>query len=93
MIRHQALGGNANPCLGLGLSQDRFKRGIVSGLVKQREPPDTTVQNMVREVSRSKARTARHAKVLPTRSPSVKNRFPTPFFLPLKLSKVPQPIS
>ena len=40
VIRHQAIGGNANPRLGLGLSQDRFKRGIVSGLVKQREPPD-----------------------------------------------------
>ena len=81
MIRHQAIGGNANPRLGLGLSQNRFKRGLVSGLVKQREPPDTMVQNMIREVPRSKARAARHAKVLPTRPPSVKKRLPTPFLV------------
>jgi hypothetical protein len=80
------LGGNANPRLGLGLSQDRFKRGIVSGLVKQREPPDTTVQNMIREVPRSKARVARHAKVLPTHPPSVKKRLPTPFILAIGFS-------
>ena len=81
VIRHQAIGGNANPRLGLGLSQDRFKRGIISGLVKQREPPDTTVQNMIREVFRSKAKAARHAKLLPTRPPSVKKRLPTPFIV------------
>jgi hypothetical protein len=42
--------------------QNFLTRGIVSGLVKQREPSDTTVQDMIREVSSSKAWTARHGR-------------------------------
>ena len=51
VIRHQAIGGDADPGLGLGFSENRFKGGVISGCLKQREPAHTTVQDVVGEVS------------------------------------------
>ena len=65
MIRHQAIRHDTNASLDVGFSQDLLKCGVVSGFLKQREPPDTTVQDMIREVSSSKAMTARHGDLLP----------------------------
>lgn len=58
VIRHQAIGGDADLGLGLGFGENLFKGGVVSGLLKEREPSDTPVQHMIGEVSRSEAWTA-----------------------------------
>ena len=47
MIRYQAIGGNPNPRLGLGFGQDLLKRGIVIGLLKQRESSNSAVEYMI----------------------------------------------
>ena len=75
VIRHQAIGGDADAGLGVGLGENLLKRGIVSGLVKQREPSDTTVQDMIREVSSSEA----WAIFYRNRCDAVKKRLPTTF--------------
>lgn len=48
MLRHQAIGGDPYPGLAMGLGQNLPKGGVVRRLLKQREPPDTTVQDMIR---------------------------------------------
>jgi len=65
VIRHQAICGNADPSLGLGLRQNSLKGGVVRGLLKQREPSDSAVQDVIDEIFSSKARTARHGNLLP----------------------------
>lgn len=60
MIRHQAIGGDADPGLGVGLRQNFLKRGVVSGFLKQGESSDTTVQDLIGEVFSRKARAARY---------------------------------
>jgi hypothetical protein len=42
-----------------------LKRGVVSGLVKQRESPNATIQDVIGEVSSSKAWAAWNGKFLP----------------------------
>jgi hypothetical protein len=61
VIRHQAIGRDSYPCLGVSLSQNLLKRGVVSGLVKQRESPDSAVEDMIGEASGSEARAAGHS--------------------------------
>ena len=53
MIRHQTIGRDAYSGPVVGLSQNLLKCGVVSRLVKQREPPDTAVEDMIGEVSGS----------------------------------------
>ena len=48
VIRHQAIGHDAYMGSVMGLGQNFLKRRIVSGLVKQGEPSDATVQDMNR---------------------------------------------
>jgi hypothetical protein len=79
VIRHQAIGGDTNVSLGVGLSENLFKRGVVSRLLKQRKPPDTTVQDVIGEVSSSKARATGHGDLVPNPRNTVKKRLPTPF--------------
>jgi hypothetical protein len=45
----------------MGLGENLFKRRVVSGFLKELESPDTTVQDMIGEISGGKAWTARHA--------------------------------
>jgi len=54
MIRHQAIGGDPYPSLGMGLGQNLLKGDVVRRLLKQREPPDQTVQDMIRKISSCK---------------------------------------
>jgi hypothetical protein len=79
VIRHQAIGGNPYPCLGMGLGQNLLKGDVVRRLLKQRESPDAAVQDMIVEGSSSEARAAWHADLLPDRRDLVKKRLPTPF--------------
>ena len=51
VIQHQAIGSDAEAGLGVRLSQNLLKGGVVSGLVKQRESPDATVQIVIGEIS------------------------------------------
>lgn len=67
-------------CLGSG--EDLFKRGVVSGLLKQRQSPDVTIQDVIGEVSRSEAQTAWHAGLLRNRRESVEQGLPILCFPP-----------
>jgi hypothetical protein len=60
VIRHQAIGCDAYPGLGVGLSQNLLKCGVVSRLVKQRESSDSAVEDMIGEFSSSEAGATRH---------------------------------
>jgi hypothetical protein len=64
VIGHQAVGGDADLGLGLGFVENLLKGGVVSQFVEERQPSDTTVQDMMREVSSSKAWAAWHDGVL-----------------------------
>jgi hypothetical protein len=79
MIRHQAIGGDPYPGLGMGLGQNLLKGDIVRRLLKQREPPDTTVQDMIRKISSCKAGAAGHTALVSIPETRVKKRLPTPF--------------
>jgi hypothetical protein len=79
VIRHQTIGGNANPRLGLGFGQNLLKRGIVSGLLKQRKATDSAVEYMIGKISSSETRSTRHGNLLPNPRHRVKKRLPTPF--------------
>jgi len=60
VIRHQAIGCDPYPGLGVGFSQSLLERSIVSRLLEQREPPNPTVQDMIGEISSSEAWTTWH---------------------------------
>jgi len=79
MIRHQAIGGDPYPGLGMGLGQNLLKGDVVRRLLKQREPPDTTVQDMIRKISSCKAGAAGHTALVSIPETRVKKRLPTPF--------------
>lgn len=55
VIGYQAVGGDADFGLGLGLGENFLKGGVVRGLLKEREASHTTVQQMKGEVTSSKA--------------------------------------
>jgi len=81
MIRHQAIGGDPYPGLGMGLGQNLLKGDVVRRLLKQREPPDPTVQDMIRKISSCKAGAAGHTAFVSIPETRVKKRLPTPFYL------------
>ena len=58
MIRHQAIGRDAYPGPVVGLSQNLLKRGVVRGLIKQRESSNSAVEDMLGEISSSETWTA-----------------------------------
>jgi len=55
VIRHQAIGCDTHPGLGVGLSQNPLKRSVARGLVKQWESSDSAVEDMIGEVTSSEA--------------------------------------
>jgi hypothetical protein len=61
VIRHEAIGGDADLGLGMSCGQNLFERSVVSGFLKEWESPDTTIQYMIGEISGGEAWTARHA--------------------------------
>ena len=79
MIRHQAIGGDPYPGLGMGLGQNLLKGDVVRRLLKQREPPDPTVQDMIRKISSCKAGAARHTALVSIPETRVMKRLPTPY--------------
>jgi hypothetical protein len=64
VIRHQAVGGDADFGLGLSFGENFLKGGVVSGLLKQRQASHTTVQHVIGEDSSSKAWATWHDGVL-----------------------------
>ncbi len=60
VIGHQAVGGNADAGCCVGFGENVLKGGVVSGLLEQRKAPDTTVQDVIGKVSRSKTWTTGH---------------------------------
>jgi len=60
MIRHEAIGGNADLGLGVGLGENLFKGGVISGCLKERESSDTTIQDVIGKISGGEAWTAWH---------------------------------
>jgi hypothetical protein len=82
MIRHQAIGGDPYPGLGMGLGQNLLEGDVVRRLLKQREPPDTTVEDMIRKISSCKAGAAGHTALVSIPETRVKKRLPTPFIRP-----------
>ena len=74
----EALGGDADLSLGLGFGETLLKRGVVSGLLKEREPSHTTVQHVIGEVSGGEAcGSSTENTTIPSRK-----RLPTPFLVP-----------
>lgn len=61
MIGHEAIGGDANLGLIVGLSKNVLKCGVVRGLAEQFESADTPIQDMIGEIPSSEARPAWHA--------------------------------
>ena len=61
MIRHEAIGGDADLGVGVGLGENLFKGGVISGCLEERESPDTTIQDVIGKVTSNKAWTAWHA--------------------------------
>jgi hypothetical protein len=63
VIRHQTVGGNANPRLRVGLHQHRFNRGVVTRLLKQWESTDSAVQDVIGKIASSKAKSTGHGGI------------------------------
>jgi hypothetical protein len=61
VIRHEAIGGNADLGLGVGLGENVFKGGVISGFLEERESSDTTIQDVIGEVAGSNTWLARDA--------------------------------
>jgi hypothetical protein len=58
VIRYQAIGGDSDPGLGVSLGENLLRGGVVSGFLKQGESPALAVEDVVGEISSSKAWTA-----------------------------------
>jgi hypothetical protein len=90
VIRHQAIGGDADLGLSLGFGQNLFKGGIVSGLLEEGESSHTTVQDVIGEVSRSEAWTAWHGGMFTECGVGLsRKRLPTPFLNRYRNIKAP----
>lgn len=55
MIRHEAIGGDADLGVGVGLGENLFKGGVISGCLEERESSDAAIQDMIGEVAGGKA--------------------------------------
>lgn len=55
MIRHKAIGGDADLGVGVGLGENLFKGGVISGCLEERESSDAAIQDMIGEVAGGKA--------------------------------------
>ena len=55
MIRHHTIGRDADAGQGVGLGPNLLKGQVVSRSLKQGEPPNPTVEDMIGEVSNSEA--------------------------------------
>lgn len=60
VIRHQAMGGDADPRVTMCLRQNLFEGDIVCSCLKQRQPSHATVQDVIGEVTSSKSGAAWH---------------------------------
>jgi hypothetical protein len=60
VVGHQAIGGDANLGLSVGLRENVLKRGVVRRLFEQSESADTPIQDMIGEIPSSEARPAWH---------------------------------
>lgn len=47
VIGYQTIGGDANLRLGLGFGENLLKSGVVSGLLRERQPSHATVQHLI----------------------------------------------
>ncbi len=63
VIGHQIIGGNANLGLSPGFGENLLKGGVVSGLLKERQPSHAMVQGVISKVSGSEVWAARHREV------------------------------
>ncbi len=82
MIGHEAVGCDANLGLNVGFSENFLERGIVRRLFEQLESADTPIQDMIGEVSSSKARPAWHGGAcIETSILLSRKRLPTPFLV------------
>ncbi len=63
-LTSQAIGGDSDPGLGVSLGENLLRGGVVSGFLKQGESPASAVEDVVGEISGSKAWTAWHDRVL-----------------------------
>lgn len=61
VIRHQAIGGDAQSCLGADLRPHLFKSRVVHRLLKQRQSPKAAVQHMIDEIASGQGGTTGHA--------------------------------
>jgi len=80
MIRHQAIGRDTNSGAVLGFRQDVLKRGVVRGLLKQRESPNSTVEDMIGKIASCEARPARHGSSSSGRTPILSRKDSRPLF-------------
>ena len=83
MIRHQTIGRDPYPGLGMSFSQNLLERGIVSRLLKQGEPPNPTVQDMIGEISSSEAWAAWHGRFFSKAATRLSRKYSRPLFLSL----------
>ena len=62
LIGHQTICGDSGLGLGVGFGQNLLKSGVVSRLLKQGEAPDTTIQDVISEISCSEERAAWYSR-------------------------------
>ena len=90
VVGHQAIGGDANLGLSVGLRENVLKRGVVRRLLEQSESADTPIQDMIGEIPSSEARgrcgmaglVSKQALAGQETSITVKKRLPTPLISP-----------
>jgi hypothetical protein len=86
VIQHQTIGRDAYPGPVVGLSQNLLKCGVVSRLVKQRESPDSAVEDMIGEVSSSEARAAWHGRSSTETAAMLSRKDSRPLFFALMMT-------
>ena len=83
MIGHQAIGGDSDPGLGVSFGENLLKGSVVSGVLKQGESPNPTVQDMIGEISSSEAWAAWHGRSFSKAATRLSRKYSRPLFLSL----------
>lgn len=81
VIGHQAVGGDAKLGPGLGFGENILMGGVVSGLLKDRQPAHATVQDVIGESPTARRWRRGMTEFYRKRCEAVKKRLPTPFLV------------
>lgn len=81
VVRHQAIGGEADAESVMRLRENPLERSIVGRFLKQQEAPHAPVEHMIGEVSSSEAWAARHGRGCTALARGVSRKDSRPLFL------------